>query len=56
VSAGYRFQKSLQCFSGKPFDQVGAVLQDEMQKRLHTLEEWDAQYLKDNGEKVQLGT
>jgi hypothetical protein len=53
---GTRFQKSLQCFSDKPFDQVGAVLQNEMQKHFHTLEEWDTPYLKDNGEKVQLGT
>jgi hypothetical protein len=42
------------CFSGKPFDQVGAVLQGEMQKHLVTLEKWDVQYLKDHGERVQL--
>ena len=53
---GTRFQKSVQCFSGKPFDQVGAVLQSEMQKQLRTLEEWDVQYLKENGKKVQLGS
>ena len=53
---GVRFQKGLICFSGKPFDQVGAVLQSEMEKHLPTLEGWNAQYLKDNGEKVQLGT
>jgi hypothetical protein len=27
-----------------------------MEKHLHTVERWDAQYLKDNGKKVQLGT
>ncbi len=53
---GVRFQKGLICFSGKPFDQVGAVLQSEMEKHLPTLEGWNAKYLKDNGEKVQLGT
>jgi hypothetical protein len=53
---GIRFQKDITCFSGKPFDQVGAVLQSEMEKHLPTLEGWDAQYLKNNGEKVQLGT
>jgi hypothetical protein len=53
---GTRFQKAIQCFFGKPFDQVGAVLQSEMQKHLGTLEAWDVQYLKDNGKKVQLGT
>jgi hypothetical protein len=52
---GTRFGKCFQCFSGTPFDQVGAVLQGEMEKHLPTLEEWDTQYLKDNGEKVQLG-
>jgi hypothetical protein len=53
---GTRFQKAILCFSGKPFDQVGAVLQREMQKHLRTLEAWDVQYLKDNGNKVQLGS
>ena len=53
---GVRFQKGVICFSGKPFDQVGAVLQREMEKYLPTLEGWNAKYLKDNGEKVQLGT
>jgi len=53
---GVRFQKGFVCFSGKPFDEVGAVLQSEMEKHLPTLEAWDAQYLKDHGEKVQLGS
>ena len=53
---GTRFQKSFQCFSGKPFDQISAVLQGEMQTHLRTLEEWDVQYLKDKGKKVQLGS
>ncbi len=53
---GIRFDKCFQCFSGKPFDQVSAVLQSEMEKHLPTLEGWNAQYLKDNGEKVQLGS
>jgi len=53
---GVRFQKDIICFSGKPFDQVGAVLKSEMEKHLPTLEAWDVQFLKDNGEKVQLGS
>lgn len=53
---GIRFQKGITCFSGKPFDQVGAVLQNEMEKHLPILEGWNLQYLKANGEKVQLGT
>jgi hypothetical protein len=53
---GVSFQKGFICFSGKPFDQVGAVLQSEMEKHLSTLEKWDVQYLKENGEKVQLGS
>jgi hypothetical protein len=53
---GTRFQKAVQCFAGKPFDQIGAVLQGEMERYLPTLEQWDVQYLKDNGKKVQLGT
>ena len=52
---GVRYQKSFLCFFGKPFHEVGAILQSEMEKHLHTLEAWDTQYLKDEGEKVQLG-
>jgi len=52
---GIRFDKCFQCFSGKPFDQVGAVLQRELERHLRTLEQWDAQYLKENGERIQLG-
>jgi len=53
---GVRFQKGFICFSGRPFEQVAAVLQSEMEKHLPTLEAWDARYLKENGEKIQLGT
>ncbi len=53
---GIRFQKAHRCFVGKPFDQLGAVLQSEMEKHLPMLEGWDAEYLKANGEKVQLGS
>jgi len=49
-----RFQKSILLFSGKPFDQVSAVLEGEMRKHLSTLEEWDAEYLKKNGQRVEL--
>jgi len=52
---GVRFQKCFQCFSGKPFDQIGSALESEMQKHLCTLETWELQYLKDEGEKIQLG-
>lgn len=53
---GIRFGKCIQCFSGKPFHQVSAVLQTEIEKHLPTLDLWDSQHLKDNGKKVQLGT
>lgn len=53
---GARFQKAIQCFSGKPFEQISAILQGEMERHLSTIEAWDLQYLKDHGEKVQLGS
>ena len=53
---GFRFQKNITCFSSKPFGQVPAVLLSEMEKHLPTLEHWDANYLKENGEKVKLGS
>lgn len=52
---GVRYQKCFQCFSGKPFNQVSAVLLGEMEKHLSTLEKWDLFYLKANGDKVQIG-
>jgi hypothetical protein len=52
---GDRFQKAIQCFSGKPFYQVSAVLLSEMEKHLPTLQEWDLHYLSTYGRKVQLG-
>jgi hypothetical protein len=52
---GTRFQKSLLCFSGKPFERVGAVLKSEMEKYLCIIKEWDAQYLIEHGDKVKLG-
>lgn len=51
---GIRFQKAIQCFSGKPFDQVVAILQSEMEKHLAELEAWDVQYVKDNGKTIRL--
>ena len=53
---GTRFQKAIQCFSGKPFEQVELIFQGELEKHLPSLEAWNAQYLKDHGEKVQLGS
>jgi hypothetical protein len=49
-----RFQKAIQCFSGKPFDEVSAILLLEMQKHLPIVGGWDAKYLQANGKKVQL--
>jgi hypothetical protein len=46
-----RFQKGIACFSGKPFDQVGAVLLSEMQKHLPVVELWDAQHLREKGKR-----
>ena len=50
-----RFQKAIQCFSGKPFAEVGAVLLSEMQKYLSIVEKWDAHHLLTYGKKVDLG-
>ena len=52
---GVRYQKCFTCFSGKPFNRVGEVLESEMEKHLRTLEGWNALHLKHYGEKVQLG-
>jgi hypothetical protein len=52
--SGLRFSKVIACFSGLPFDQVGAVLLSELEKHLPTLECWDAQHLKENGLRIEL--
>lgn len=44
-----RFHIGFTCFSGKPFDQVGAVLMNEMETYLPIIESLDAQYLRDFG-------
>ena len=52
---GVRFDKCLQRFTAKPFDQVAAVLQYEMEACLPTLATWTLQHLKDHGTKMKLG-
>jgi hypothetical protein len=51
-----RFSKVMVCLKGKPFDQVASVLRQELERHLPTLEAWDVAYLKQYGEKIQLGT
>lgn len=53
---GSRIGRVFYCFSGKPFDEVGAVLESEMEKHLPTLEGWNEQYLLEHGQKVRLGS
>lgn len=53
---GVRFGKSLQCFGGIPFEEVSALLPQELEKHLPTLEGWDDQYLKAHGQRKLLGT
>jgi hypothetical protein len=53
---GTRFQKAIQCFSGKPFEEVKVILKRELKEHLPILEEWTAEDLKDNGKKIQLGS
>lgn len=52
---GIRYQKALQCFSGKPFSAVPATLEAEMEKHLLELRKWDSDYLKNSGQAVRLG-
>ena len=52
---GIRYQKAIQCFAHKPFREVASILKSEMEKHLPLLEQWDLQYLKEHGTKVQLG-
>lgn len=52
---GARFGTSLQCFAGRPFEEVGAVLQEQMEKHLLILEGWDSQCLKEHARRQQLG-
>lgn len=49
-----RFHKYIYCFKGKPFDQIVGVLESEMEKCLPILDQWDAKFLLENGEKGEL--
>ena len=50
----FRVQKAFQCFSGKPFYELGSLLKDTMENHLVTLEGWDSHYLKLHGDRIQL--
>ena len=52
---GVRFQKIIPCFIGRAFHDVAAVLQGTMEDHLRVLERWDARYLREKGERIQLG-
>ena len=52
---GTRYCKSVMCFEGVPFEQVGAMLLTEMEKYLPLVGQWTAQYLRESGMKVKLG-
>jgi hypothetical protein len=49
-----RFQKSIQCFAGKLFDQVHSTLPHDLRNGLQIVESWDSAYLRQNGARVQL--
>lgn len=44
------YYKILVCFTGKPFNEVGPVLKQEMEHALSEVEQWDAKFLIENGE------
>jgi hypothetical protein len=52
---GTRFHKGIACFLGIPFDQVGAILDAEMEKTLRIIQAWDLQHLLATGDKHRLG-
>lgn len=52
---GTRFQKTFWCFSDVPFHKVPAILMAEMEKNLPQLEQWDAEHLKAQGQRIRLG-
>ncbi|MBS2035703.1 hypothetical protein JST97_12000 [bacterium] len=46
-----RYYKILQCFSGRPFEQVLSQLKGELENALRLLLTWDAKFLKKNGDR-----
>ena len=50
-----RFQKSIQIFSGRPFETVNSVLSIELKKHIMLIEQFDLEYLQTCGQRVPLG-
>ena len=51
---GTRFVMTRAAFTGKPFEEVGAVLLAEMERLLPHLAHWNAQSLKERGKRTPL--
>jgi len=52
---GHRFHHVVQCFAAMPFNQVAGTLPGEFERQLPVLETWDGSFLREHGQRVQLG-
>ena len=53
---GTRHAITFWCFKSKPFDQIGAILKDQLEMHLKTLAGWDAGYILRNGKTTTFGS
>jgi len=52
---GHRYQKAFVCFANKPFNEVTDILLEELENNYWILSKWSINFLKVEGEKIQLG-
>jgi hypothetical protein len=50
---GTRLHKGLACFLGVPFDQIGGILEAEMEKTFRIIETWNLEFVLITGDKHQ---
>jgi hypothetical protein len=52
---GTRHQKVVTCFSGVPFERVPSELKGNLERYLPTIEGWDVDQIRREGQRVKLG-
>jgi hypothetical protein len=51
-----RFSKGIWCFKSIPFRKVVQILASEFEKAIEVVGEWDAEYLRQSGERSKISS
>jgi hypothetical protein len=50
-----RVQKAIQCFQGRPFRDIEKSLEDELERNVRIVQQWDLRFLQEHGKTISLG-